>query len=75
MLNGTSTVPALSAPVSHPANNSTGLLTLYVTARTTIKKKLFIVHCRVPSAPSPWGEGKGKTQQPGQALERAYLQK
>lgn len=40
-------MPTLSAPVSHPANNSTGLLTLHVTARTTIKKKLF--YCALQS--------------------------
>lgn len=60
-LNGTSTVPALSVPVSHPANDSTGLLTLYLPARTTMKKKLFTVLCRVQSPQRPWGEGKGKT--------------
>lgn len=69
----------LSDPVTHQANNSTSFLTLYVNARTAIKKKkTFIMHCRVQSAPTPMvgpGGRKEKTKRPPQALGRAYLQK
>lgn len=69
-LNGTSTVPALSVPVGHPAND---LLSTFQLGQQW-RRNCLLCFAASKVLKDHGERGRGR-QQPRQALERAYLQK